>query len=294
MSKNINLVKIDNALIGRVSNIKITNICDLNNKSVYVVGKETDLPVLKYGLDNNDCIVIGPEKLKNFAKTDIHFMSQIDKHLIIIPQNKFELVYAEPNTISYNLIKDDLKQKVVQSIISSNLSKVCKNPDCFMLKAFFKQNNKLNLIVQELCRHVKSINRMYIVNCDFDVKLMKLSNYICLRVYDIFNLGLSENIEKDKLESMHIQSATVKDNKLIILTSYGRSGYLWNIDYYNVLGFYGTNMQLLYPNGLENGKIINKPRGIVCLEDKSILVITNTIEKNLKDDAYYVKYYIFR
>lgn len=87
--------------------------------------------------------------------------------------------------------------------------------------------------------------------------------------YDIYKSSLCHNICEKRARNMTVMNITLgPQNDLYVLTSYGKGGYIWKIDYFPNLISYSVNLKLA------TSKINCKPRTISYVNNK-IMVLTN-------------------
>jgi hypothetical protein len=210
-------------------------------------------------------------KIIKLDKMDHHHitsMSQYGKSIIGISNYGFNIYMCDQHNVTTQIFARD----------NSNL-------ECSVIELLSKKNistHKINIVGIYMRAHIlffivfqshDTSRNMYIMSvpicyCD-DTPKYDQSKIAIHGSYDIYKLSMCNNICNKYAKNMTVMNVTVGPrNELYILSSYGKGGYIWKIEYFLNLSSYSVIMKCV------TQKINCSPRTITYINNKFI-VLTN-------------------
>jgi hypothetical protein len=209
-------------------------------------------------------------KLDKMNCLHITSMTQYGKYIIGVSNYGFNLHVCDQHNVTTQLYARDNSNLECSVINHLNEKGLSTSHNKLNIVGVFMKGHSLYFIVFQSCDKKRIMHIMSVPICYCGCALKYDQNKLIVHEsYDIYKLSLCNNICDKRAKNMTVMNVSVgSQNDLYVLTSYGKGGYVWKIDFFLNLSAYSMNMKLV------THKINCKPRTISCV-NKKIIVITS-------------------
>jgi hypothetical protein len=252
--------------------IEVTNASTLHDNT-YVVTTHRKYPILKFHTKEGR-ICSEPMPVKGFSNTKIKFLGFIKDRIAVIPKHTWNicvlredsLITREKSHRTYESVTIDshcdLKHKIIEKILCRH-PRLCKHEDCYHLVGFVNYQG-FNLFVQLSCSHHSENHLLFVIKANLDMATLECTDMEVTNEYNYHRLCIDHGIHEKNAKSSHFTSVYYKDNKVFLVSTNGKEGYLWEMSYF-------TNISYLGPPVLVC-KLRRHPRGVYIQGDAPIVI----------------------
>jgi hypothetical protein len=208
-------------------------------------------------------------KLDKMNCHHITSMSQYGKSIIGISDYGFNIYICDQHNVTTQIFARDnsnLECSIIELLNKKNIAAA----DKINIVGAYMRGHTLFFIIFQSCGTLRVMHIMSVPICycrcapKYDQSKIEIHGS-----YDMYKLSLCNNICKKHAKNMTVMNATVgPHNELYILSSYGKGGYIWRIEYFPNLSSYSMIMKCV------TQKIDCSPRTITFVNNKFI-VLTN-------------------